>query len=68
MYELSSGQPIKDGYERSEPKRVEAKLPHLLPDIQALVDPQAQNDSPSPQRVGAELKASGQSKTAKAHS
>ncbi len=44
MRELTSGQAIEDGYHRSGRKRVEAKLPHLLEDIRALVDPQAQTD------------------------
>lgn len=44
MQELSSGQPIVDGYSRSGRKRVEAKLPHLLADIRAIVDPQTQTD------------------------
>lgn len=44
MQELLRGQPIVDGYNRSGRKRVEAKLPHLLEDIQALVDPQSQTD------------------------
>lgn len=44
MKELTSGQPIEDGYNRSGRKRVETKLPHLLEDIRALVDPQTQTD------------------------
>jgi transposase len=44
MQELSSGEPIVDGYARSGRKRIEEKLPDLLADIQALVDPQAQTD------------------------
>ncbi len=44
MRELTSGQAIEDGYQRSGRKRVEEKLPHLLEDIRALVDPQAQTD------------------------
>jgi hypothetical protein len=44
MKELLSGQPITDGYERSGRKRSEAKLPNLLADIRAVVDPQAQTD------------------------
>ncbi len=44
MKELTSGQAIEDGYQRSGRKRVEEKLPHLLEDIRALVDPQAQTD------------------------
>ncbi len=44
MKELTSGQAIEDGYQRSGRKRVETKLPHLLEDIRALVDQQAQTD------------------------
>ena len=44
MKELTSGQSIEDGYNRSGRKRVETKLPYLLEDIRALVDPQAQTD------------------------
>ncbi|HEY9883729.1 MAG TPA: hypothetical protein V6C98_08985 [Thermosynechococcaceae cyanobacterium] len=44
MGELLSGQAIVDGYGRSGRKRVEAKLPHLLDDIRAIVDPQTQTD------------------------
>ena len=44
MHELLSGEPIVDGYKRSGRKRVEAKLPHLLEDIRAIVDPQTQTD------------------------
>jgi hypothetical protein len=44
MKELLSGQPIIDGYERSGRKRVETKLPNLLEDIRAIVDPQTQTD------------------------
>ena len=44
MKELTSGKPIEDGYNRSGRKRVETKLPYLLEDIRALVDPQAQTD------------------------
>lgn len=44
MQELESGQPIIDGFERSGRKRVEAKLPNLLADIQSLVDAQSQTD------------------------
>lgn len=44
MQELLSGQPIVDGYERSGRKRIAAKLPNLLEDIRALVDPQTQTD------------------------
>jgi transposase len=42
MVELQSGQPIVDGFERSGRKRVEARLPKLLEDIQAVVEPQSQ--------------------------
>ncbi len=42
--ELTSGEEIKDGYERSGRKRVEEKLPQLLEDIKALVEPQTQTD------------------------
>lgn len=44
MRELTRGEPIVDGYARSGRKRIEEKLPDLLADIQALVDPQAQTD------------------------
>jgi hypothetical protein len=44
MQELLSGQAIVDGYERSGRKRIEAKLPNLLVDIRAIVDPQTQTD------------------------
>ncbi len=44
MQELLSGQPIIDGYERSGRKRIETKLPNLLEDTRAIVDPQAQTD------------------------
>jgi hypothetical protein len=44
MSELASGEPIKDGYERSGRKRVEVKLVNLLQDIQAIVEPQSQAD------------------------
>lgn len=44
MQELLSGQPIVDGYERRGRKRIEAKLPNLLDDIRAIVDPQTQTD------------------------
>ncbi|MGB7521097.1 MAG: hypothetical protein WA896_15830 [Spirulinaceae cyanobacterium] len=44
MKELTSGEEIKDGYERSGRKRVEEKLPQLLEDIEALVEPQTQTD------------------------
>jgi len=44
MRELTSGQAIEDGYQRSGRKRIEEKLPNLLNDIRALIDPQAQRD------------------------
>lgn len=44
MRELTSGQAIEDGYQRSGRKRVEEKLPQLLSDIRAVVEPQAQTD------------------------
>ncbi len=48
MRELNSGQAIEDGYQCSGRQRVEEKLPHLLEDIRALVDPQAQTDPSFP--------------------
>jgi hypothetical protein len=44
MNELLSGKAIQDGYHRSGRKRVETKLPNLLSDIRAIVDPQSQTD------------------------
>ena len=44
MKELLSGELIVDGRERSGAKRSEVKLPHLLEDIRAIVDPQTQTD------------------------
>jgi hypothetical protein len=44
MQELNSGQAIEDGHGRSGRKPIEAKLPDLLKDIRAIVDPQAQTD------------------------
>jgi hypothetical protein len=44
MQELTSGHPIEAGYGRSGRKRVEVKLPNLLKDIQAVVDPHSQTD------------------------
>jgi len=44
MTELLSGQAIQDGYWRSGRKRVETKLPNLLADMRAIVDPQSQTD------------------------
>jgi hypothetical protein len=44
MSELLSGESIPDGYWRSGRHRVEVKLPNLLEDIQAIVDPQSQTD------------------------
>ncbi len=42
--ELTSGIPIKDAFQRRGRKRVESKLPNLLEDIRAIVDPQSQAD------------------------
>lgn len=44
MKELTSGIPIKDGFERRGRKRVESKLPNLRQDIREIVDPQSQAD------------------------
>nr|WP_197985728.1 ISAzo13 family transposase [Leptolyngbya sp. Cla-17] len=44
MRELTTGQAMVDGYSRSGRKRVETRLPHLLEDIQAIVDAQSQID------------------------
>ena len=44
MKELTSGIPIKDRFERRGRKRIESKLPNLLEDIRAIVDPQSQAD------------------------
>jgi hypothetical protein len=44
MTELLSGEAIQDGYSRSGRKKVETKLPNLLEDIRAIVDPQSQTD------------------------
>jgi Rhodopirellula transposase DDE domain len=44
MTELLSGEAIPDAYWRSGRNRVEVKLPNLLKDIQAIVDPQSQTD------------------------
>jgi Rhodopirellula transposase DDE domain len=44
MTELVSGEAIEDGYKRSGRKRIEIKLPNLLKDIKAIVDPQSQTD------------------------
>lgn len=44
MTELLSGEAIGDGYSRSGRKKVETKLPNLLEDIRAIVDPQSQTD------------------------
>ena len=41
---MLSGEPIVDGSERSGRKRIEVKLPNLLEDIRAIVDPQTQTD------------------------
>jgi Rhodopirellula transposase DDE domain len=44
MAELLSGEAIPDAYWRSGRNRVEVKLPNLLEDIQAIVNPQSQTD------------------------
>jgi transposase len=44
MTELLSGEAIQDGYSRSGRKKVETKLPNLLEDIRAIVEPQSQTD------------------------
>lgn len=44
MKELMSGEAMSAGYGRSGRKRVETKLPQLLDDIRALVDPHSQTD------------------------
>jgi len=44
MQELNSGQEIEDGRGRSGRKSIEAKLPDLLKDISAIVEPQTQTD------------------------
>ncbi len=44
MKELTSGIPIKDAFKRRGRKRVESKLPNLLEDILAIVDPHSQAD------------------------
>jgi hypothetical protein len=44
MTKLLSGEAIPDAYWRSGRNRVEVKLPNLLEDIQAIVDPQSQTD------------------------
>jgi hypothetical protein len=44
MTELLSGEAIPDAYWRSGRNRVEVKLPNLLEDIQAIVNPQSQTD------------------------
>ncbi len=41
MQELESGQPFKDGFERSVAVRVETRLPNLLQDVQSLVEPRS---------------------------
>ncbi len=43
LYELEHG-PIRDAFEQRGRKPVEAKLPQLLADIQAIVEPQTQAD------------------------
>ena len=42
--ELNSGEVIEDGYWRSGRKKVEVKLPNLMADIKAIVEPQSQSD------------------------
>lgn len=42
--ELNSGEAIQDGYWRSGRKKVEVKLPNLLEDIKAIVEPESQAD------------------------
>ena len=44
MQELTSGIPIQDAFERRGRKPVESKLPNLLQDIRAIVDPHSQAD------------------------
>ena len=44
MTELLSGEAIPDAYWRSGRARVEVKLPNLLEDIRAIVNPQSQTD------------------------
>lgn len=44
MQELESGTPIPDRFSARGRKKAEAKLPHLLEDIQAIVDGQSQTD------------------------
>jgi Rhodopirellula transposase DDE domain len=44
MGELTRGEAIEDGYERSGRKRVETQLPNLLEDIKSLIDAQSQTD------------------------
>ena len=44
MGELTTGIPIKDAFERRGRKRVESKLPNLLEDIRAIVEPHTQAD------------------------
>ena len=44
MNELTSGIPIKDRFERRGRKRIESKLPNLLEDIRAIVEPHTQAD------------------------
>lgn len=44
MQELLSGQPSVDGRVRSGRKPIETKLPNLLADIRAIVEPQSQTD------------------------
>jgi hypothetical protein len=44
MGELTRGEAIRDGYDRSGRKRVETQLPNLLEDIKSLIDAQSQTD------------------------
>ena len=44
MGELTSGQAIVDGYDRSGRKPIETQLPNLLEDIKSLIDAQSQTD------------------------
>ena len=44
MHELESGFPCLDAFSARGRKRVETHLPHLLPDISAIVDSQSQAD------------------------
>ena len=44
MKELTSGITVQDAFERRGRKRAESKLPNLLKDIRAIVDPHSQAD------------------------